>query len=136
DSSLSDDMGVLLFDADNDNDLDLYVVGGGSENPAHSGVYQDVFYENNGHGAFKKLEAALPDTRSSGSCVIASDYDHDGDLDLFVGGRVSPGEYPLPPRSYLLRNDSHDGVCHFTDVTAQLCPKLMNIGMVSSALWT
>lgn len=145
--SLSDDMGVLLFDADNDNDLDLYIVGGGSENPINADAYQDGFFVNDGIGNFKSLSNALPATKASGSCVVASDYDHDGDLDLFVGGRVSPGSYPMPPESYLLRNDSrrlaenksgpdHEGVVKFTEVTKSVCPKLANIGMVTSALWS
>ena len=135
--SLSDDMGVLLFDADNDNDLDLYLVGGGSESPINSVAYQDNFFKNDGKGNFKYVTNALPDTKASGSCAVACDYDHDGDLDLFVGGRVSPGSYPMPPRSYLLRNDGvHSGSVKFTDVTNNACPKLANIGMVTSALWT
>ncbi|MEJ7685125.1 MAG: VCBS repeat-containing protein [Segetibacter sp.] len=137
--SLSDDMGVLLFDADNDHDPDLYVVGGGSENQLNSDAYQDGFFENDGKGNFKYISNALPDTKASGSCVVACDYDHDGDLDLFVGGRVSPGSYPVPPRSYLLRNDTHqslEGPVKFTDVTKKVCPKLADIGMVTSALWT
>ncbi|MEP7144718.1 MAG: VCBS repeat-containing protein, partial [Ferruginibacter sp.] len=132
----SDNMGVLLFDADNDNDLDLYIVGGGSESPANSDAYQDDFFENDGKGNYKKVANALPDTKASGSCVIACDYDHDGDLDLFVGGRVLPGSYPLPPGSYLLRNDGTPGKIKFTDVTKELCPKLADIGMVTAALWT
>jgi hypothetical protein len=137
--SLSDDMGVLLFDADNDNDLDLYIVGGGSENPINSDGYQDCFFENDGKGNFKYIANALPDTKASGSCVVACDYDHDGDLDLFIGGRVSPGSYPLSPKSYLLRNDTpqpSEGRVKFTDVTKEVCPKLADIGMVTSALWT
>lgn len=140
-------MGVLLFDADNDNDLDLYIVAGGSENPVNSDAYQDCFFENDGKGNFKFLPNALPDTKASGSCVIAADYDHDGDLDLFIGGRVTPGSYPMPPKNYLLRNDSQkplDGTygpvsgdrLMFTDVTDRVCPKLSNIGMVTSALWS
>ena len=132
-------MGVLLFDADNDNDLDLYVVGGGSESPAGSDAYQDCFFKNDGKGNFKYISTAVPDTRSSGSCIVACDYDRDGDLDLFVGGRVIPGSYPMPPKSYLLRNDTHsgtDGEVRFTDVTKEVCPKLADIGMVTSALWT
>lgn len=144
--SLSDNMGVLLFDADNDDDLDLYIVGGGGENPINSDDYQDGFFENDGKGNFKLTSNALPNTKASGSCVVACDYDHDGDLDLFVGGRVSPGSYPMPPQSYLFRNDSRRSSkslgmalkeeVKFTDVTDLVCPKLANIGMVTSALWS
>ena len=129
----SEDLGCLFFDADNDNDLDLYVVSGGNEyNPEHR-HYQDRLYFNDGKGNFRKDENSLPILRASGSCVIGADYDHDGDLDLFVGGRVFPTAYPKPPRSYLLRND---GKGRFEDVTAQLCPELQRPGMVTSALWT
>jgi hypothetical protein len=68
--------------------------------------------------------------------VVAADYDRDGDLDLFVGGRVVPGSYPQAPRSRLLRNESRGGVCRFRDVTGQLSPGLAQAGMVTSALWS
>jgi len=127
----SEDMGSLLFDADNDGDNDLYIVSGGSEFKKDSEKYQDRLYYNDGKGNFSSNNNALPNTRSSGSIISASDFDKDGDLDLFIGGRVKPGEYPLAPRSYLLRNDS--GV--FTDITVQINSELANIGMVSAAVW-
>ena len=131
--SLSDELGVLFFDADNDNDLDLYIVSGGSENGKGSALYQDHLYTNDGHGMLSLSAQALPDMRQSGSCVVAGDYDRDGDLDLFVGGRVSPGEYPKPPRSYLLRND---GKGHFTEVSQTDTGGLQDAGMVCSAIWS
>ena len=127
-----EEMGVLLFDADNDGDLDLYAANGSYEYQAEGAEQQDQLYFNDGQGHFRPSEQALPELRSSGSCVRAADYDQDGDLDLFVGGRVVPGAYPLPPASYILSNE--DGI--FTNVTAQLCPELQNIGMVTDALWT
>lgn len=133
-----DDTAALLFDADGDKDLDLYVVSGGAERPASDkAFYQDGLYLNNGQGDFSPAPFnALPDVSGSGSCVTAADFDRDGDLDLAVGGRQIPGQYPLPARSYLLRNESQNGVCRFTDVTVQVAPALLKAGLVCSALWT
>jgi enediyne biosynthesis protein E4 len=125
----SEDTGALLFDFDNDKDLDLYVVSGGSDNTESPEYQQNRLYQNDGKGNFKHLLNALPDTRAAGSCVTSCDYDHDGDLDLFVGGRISLENYPKPPRSYLLRNDLNN---KFTDVTPD---ELKNMGMVTTAIW-
>ncbi len=112
-------MGALIFDVDHDNDLDLYVVSGGTtaekkENP----VYQDRLYLNDGKGNFILAADVLPKTANSGASVTASDYDKDGDLDLLICGRVSPGEYPLPAKTFLLRNDSKVDSPKFTTMMA------------------
>lgn len=128
----SEDMGALFCDVDGDRDLDLYVVSGGSDYNDDSPELQDRLYRNDGSGAFSKDSLALPPMLQAGSSVVASDYDGDGDLDLFIAGRVVPGRYPAAPRSYLLENRKG----RFADVTATAAPALMFPGMISSALWS
>ncbi len=132
DGKVQEDEGVLLFDADNDGDLDLYAVSGSFEFEPNDESYQDRLYWNDGKGNFQRSSAVLPIVRSSGSCVRAADFDRDGDLDLFVGARVTPGQYPYTPSSSLLRNEGGK----FVDVIAEVAPKLQKVGMVSDAIWT
>ncbi|HEY8934643.1 MAG TPA: VCBS repeat-containing protein [Cyclobacteriaceae bacterium] len=127
-----EDEGLLLFDADNDGDLDLYIVSGSIEPGISYDIYQDRLYINNGKGVFKADPSALPDTKSSGSCARAADYDADGDLDLFVAGRIVPGSYPMPAESYLLKNDHGK----FTNVTEAVCAELKTPGMITDAIWS
>ncbi len=127
-----EDMGVLFFDADNDHDLDLYVVSGGNEFPDRSIYYQDRLYFNDGKGNFSLNKQALPINFSSGSCVVASDFDRDGDLDLFVGGKIRPQHYPEGGASQLLENIGG----RFIDITKKIAPGLNKIGMVNAAVWS
>ncbi len=136
DNKQKHDMGVLLFDADNDNDLDLYIASGGNEVADSTASYRDCFYVNNGLGNFKEDTLAFPVNLVSKSCVRAADFDKDGDLDLFVAGRCVPWKYPKAASSFLFRNDSRNGVIHFTDVTPEIAPALTNAGMVCDALFS
>ncbi|GEO07798.1 hypothetical protein SAE01_02940 [Segetibacter aerophilus] len=129
---LYEDMGVLLFDVDNDKDLDLYIVSGSYEIPPNHPISNDRLFLNNGKGRFVKNVGALPKDSTNGSCVRAADIDGDGDLDLFVGGRVVSGSYPVTPKSLILKNDAGK----FTDVTSAYCPELQYAGMITDGLWS
>lgn len=130
-----EDVAALFFDLDGDGDQDLYVVSGGNEKQAGSEHYKDRVYTNH-NGNFQLASSILPDLRSSGSCVIPFDYDRDGDLDLFVGGRQIPGKYPLPANSHLLQNQlKESGKATFMDKTHETAPMLENLGMVTDAVW-
>ena len=131
-----EDVDALFFDVDQDDDLDLYVVSGGNEHQNGDKNLQDRLYLNNGKGNFTQVQKALPESlNKSGSVVRAHDFDQDGDLDLFVGGRQVPGKYPFPASSFLLRNDSKVDQIKFTDVTTQKANILKNLGMVTDAIW-
>ena len=131
-----EDLGSLIFDADGDGDNDLYLVSGGSEFDPGSDLLQDRLYVNDGTGNFIRSVEALPEMRVSGSRVKAHDFDQDGDLDLFVGGRLVPKNYPLTTSSYVLENISEKGVPAFRDVTAEVAPGLLDLGMATDACWT
>lgn len=132
----SEDLGVLLFDAENDGDLDLYIASGGYENQPNSDAYEDRLYINDGKGRYQRDSIALPRNFTSKSCVRAADYDKDGDLDLFLAGRVEPWHYPKPVSSTILRNDSQKGMIRFTDVTKTVASDFKNLGLVCDAVWT
>lgn len=132
-----EDTGSIMFDADGDGDLDLYVVSGGVEQIYKEGAYTDRLYINDGKGNFTLADGAIPSLLSSGSSVVAADYDQDGDLDLFVGGRGIPGKYPLATSSILLLNESKGkDNPRFIDATTEVLPQMQDIGMVTAALWT
>ena len=127
-----EDTGAAFFDADGDGDMDLYVVSGSYEFAQPSRLLADRFYINDGQGNFTKNNNMFPPESSAGAIARPADYDGDGDVDLFVGGRVVPGQYPYPPISFLYINEGN----RFKLATAELAPDLERIGMVTDAIWT
>ncbi|MBL7876033.1 MAG: VCBS repeat-containing protein, partial [Cyclobacteriaceae bacterium] len=131
---ISEDQACLLFDADNDQDLDLYVGSGSSEFSGISSALIDRLYLNDGHGNFSKSEKSIPlNNRENTSVVKAADYDQDGDLDLFVGIRSESFAYGLPMNGYILNNN---GKGEFKDVTTSVAKELLKVGMITDASWT
>jgi len=127
-----DDWGALFFDANGDGLPDLYVASGSYHRPPGSRWLQDRLYINQGGGRFVRDTQALPETLTSTAVVAAGDFTGHGRLDLFVGGRLVPGQYPSPTRSYLLRNDGGK----FTDITDEAAPELARPdGMITAAVW-
>ncbi|MFN4086392.1 MAG: VCBS repeat-containing protein [Spirosomataceae bacterium] len=129
---IGEEVDAVLFDADQDNDLDLYLVMGGTEDKPDGPAFQDELWLNDGKGKFTKKEAAIPTNRIPSSVARAFDFDQDGDLDLLVGGRNVPFQYPLATSSSLLENNGK-GV--FRDVTTEKAPELKGIGMVTDIAW-
>ncbi|UZR95629.1 VCBS repeat-containing protein [Chondrinema litorale] len=129
----AEDVDAIFFDADNDGDADLYVASGGNEFSSISSSLLDRIYFNDGRGNFTRNKSALPFTKyESTGCITASDFDGDGDLDLFVGNRLTPFNYGVSGNSYLLEND---GKGKFKDVTNDFAPTFKAMGMVTSAVW-
>jgi hypothetical protein len=130
---ISEEMDCAMFDADGDGDLDLYVASGGNEFPESSSALADRLYINVGKGHFIKSDQILPAGKyESTSCVRPADYDKDGVMELFVGIRLKPFAYGVPVNGYLLEND---GKGNFDNVTSQIAPELLNVGMIRDMLW-
>ena len=129
---LADDWGALFFDANGNGLPDLYVASGSYQAIPDSEQLQDRLYINMGNGMFQKDPDALPYVNTPTSAIAVGDFNGNGQNDLFVGGRISPGSYPLPVRSYIFKNDRG----RFSDVTEEFSPELFNpVGMITDAVW-
>ncbi|HNP23604.1 MAG TPA: VCBS repeat-containing protein [Panacibacter sp.] len=127
-----EDEALLFFDADGDSDPDLLIGPGGNNNPPYSRQMQNRLFLNDGTGTFSLKVDAFENNKQgvNTGAAIALDFNHDGHLDIFIGGRSEPAVYGMKPNSTLYLND---GSAHFKDVTKAICPAVSNIGMVTSA---
>jgi hypothetical protein len=130
--STYEDVDATWVDVNNDGNTDLVIATGGNEYYGNDPYQQPRLYLNDGHEHFTKLDHAFDSIYLTASCVVPYDFNGDGYVDLFIGGRAIPWNYGEVPRSYLLENDKHG---HFKDVTAQYSSELANVGFVRSALW-
>ncbi len=128
-----EDAGAIFFDADGDKDIDLLVTEGSAEFGNSETMNIPRLYLNDGKGNFTVDATAFSPGISTVSQVITvADYDKDGDMDIFIGGRILPNQYPLSPRSYILQNNNGK----FTDVTNNVCAALVKPGLITGAIWT
>jgi hypothetical protein len=134
--NVDEDAGIALLDVDLDGDLDIYVAHGSAQYEPGSVAYDDILWLNNGKGKFTKASVDLPNNGKNSSSVKAADFDRDGDLDLFVGNRVLPGQYPVSDRSYLLENTSTTEKINFRDAYDKISSGQNPLGLISDALWT
>jgi enediyne biosynthesis protein E4 len=125
----SEDVAVLFFDCDNDGDMDLYAGSGGNHRPQGDVIMQDRLYKNDGKGNFTYQPGAVPPNGENTAVAVASDFDGDGDMDLFAGSRSIPGNYGIPPQSYIYVNDGKGQFSMLSD------PLISSMGMVTSAVW-
>jgi hypothetical protein len=127
------DAAMIVFDANADGQMDLLVAKGGVNRPAEDSAYQPRLLLGRGNALFVEAPAdSLPTLATSAGPMVVADFDRDGQLDVFIGGRVVPGDYAATPRSALWRNDRG----RFTDVTKELAPELSQTGLVQTALWS
>jgi hypothetical protein len=129
-----EDEATIFFDADHDGDLDLFIGPGGNNNRPFSREMQFRLFLNDGKGHFTLAPGAFPPTSNGGNTgvAVAADFNNDGALDLFIGGRSVPREYGANPSSFIYLNDGH---AHFTDIAPTKNPDIAHIGMVTSACW-
>lgn len=133
--SIYEDLDAHFFDADGDGDNDLYVVSGGNVFPDGSWEYQDRLYINI-NGYFERSKDAMPSIHVSGGRVIPHDYDQDGDIDLFITGRLKPHAYPAPGESFLLENVTVNAdEILFENVTQKVMPKIAQLGMITDGVF-
>lgn len=122
---------ACIVDIDGDKDLDLVVSSTGYMMELNDKRFCPRIYLNDGKGNFK-IGSIISGHSYSSSCIEANDIDNDGDIDLFIGGRLQPMAYPLPGTSAIFIND---GKGNFTNETKSLAPELEKVGMVKDAIW-
>lgn len=130
--SMYEDVDAAWTDVNNDGNVDLVIASGGNEYYGQDEHLLPRVYLNDGKGNFKKKEGAFTNLYETYSCVLPYDFNGDGYVDLFLGGRVVPWEYGQVPHSHLLQND---GTGKFVDVTEQRAKELSEVGMVTNGVW-
>jgi enediyne biosynthesis protein E4 len=120
---------ILIFDANGDNKNDILLVGGSNERPLTvKEAYQPILMLNESKGSFNPTND-FPNIQLSSQVIRAFDFDNDLDLDIFIGGRQIPNQYPYSPKSYFLMNEKGK----FIDKTNEIASNISNLGMICDA---
>ncbi len=129
--SLGEKNTLLAVDLNGDNYKDIYLAKGALPYMNQPEKQWDEIYLNQQGTGFVKDETFVGENSVSSS-VVAVDFDKDGDLDLFVGSRVSAGNWPMTPSSKLYLNENG----RMVNQTTTYSEDLEKVGMVTSAIWT
>jgi hypothetical protein len=115
---------LQIVDIDNDGDLDVLALSGDYLEEKDEGRTHLLYRNEN--GTFVKEGLPVPPFQSE--VVRAFDFDHDGDLDVFIGSRVKQFGFPLADKSYLLINENGKLTMN-NDLT-------FDLGMITDAIWS
>ncbi|NNL09943.1 MAG: VCBS repeat-containing protein [Croceitalea sp.] len=122
-NAIKEDVTALIADFNGDSKNDLITGSGGGDFFGESApLTESLFLQSNDGFELKKFPELFQNT----SIIRASDYDNDGDLDLFVGGQTVTGSFGGPIFSYLMNNDKG---------TFTIDKSFTLEGMVTDALW-
>jgi hypothetical protein len=125
-----EDTDAKFIDIDTDGDLDLFVTSGAYEVEKESKLLQDRIYINNGKGTFKKGD--IPSIKTNSKGIAFSDYDQDGDIDIFIGSNVKYGQYPLSDKPYFLENKNGE----YTNIIDDKFNNISNLRMINDAIFS
>ena len=124
--SIKEDITAIIADLNKDGMADLVIGTGGGDFYNEMPPLTDSYYLQNASG-FERGE--LPEYFENAAVIRESDFDNDGDLDLFIGNNAITNDFGNIPNSFLLRNDQ--GKFNFVENEV-----LQKAGMVTDAVWS
>ncbi|MCK0191048.1 VCBS repeat-containing protein [Arenibacter sp. F20364] len=124
--SIKEDISAVIADLNNDNRGDLVVGTGGGDFYDEMPPLLDSYYIQDSSGF---VTSFLPEYFENAAVIRESDFDNDGDLDLFIGNNATTNDFGNVPNSYILRNDKGK----FSIAENR---ELQKVGMVTDAVWT